>query len=149
MSQPSTLATGIPPLRPYVSILRFFFFFKILWSWLVASPVSSRTTNDYFYLLRSCVIWMAKLCELLVKIAKERIFGIVINKKYCRTEFLFSLYLSKFLRCSLIILYHLEHSNCCLYFYCYTHNISVDAFFAFLQVFHVRLGSPHFFCSGI
>ena len=27
--------------------------------------------------------------------------------------------------------------------YCYNHNISADMFFGLLQVFHVKLGSPH------
>ena len=38
--------------------------------------------------------------------------------------------------------YHLEYSYYCLYIYCYTHNVSVEAHFGLLQVIHV-IENPH------
>ena len=39
--------------------------------------------------------------------------------------------------------YHLEYSDYSLQLHCYVHNVSVDALFGLLQVFHVKHGSPH------
>ena len=38
--------------------------------------------------------------------------------------------------------YHIEYLDYCLNLYCYIHNVSADASFDFVQVFHVELGSP-------
>ena len=39
--------------------------------------------------------------------------------------------------------YFLEYKDYCSHLYCYNHNISADMSFDLLQVFHVKLGSPH------